>query len=296
MIARLIPFGYLLFIGISWGATQPLTKIAVSTGHGHFGLIFWQLVISVIVLGSVNVVRRRPLPMHRAVWKFYIVIALVGTVIPNTTSYQAIAVLPSGLMSLFLSLVPMLAFPVALALGLDRFNWRRLGGLSLGLVAVLLIVGVPEALPQGAMLAFVPLSIVAPVLYAFEGNFVAKWGTGGAGPIQLLLGASVVGSVIAAPLAWYSGHWINPLNPWGQAEWALLGASVIHSIVYTMYVTIIGRFGPVFSVQVGYVVTLSGLGWAMLILGEAYTGPIWVALALLMCGVYLVSPKPEKDT
>lgn len=31
----------LLLLGAGWGLTQPLAKIAVSTGHGHFGLIFW---------------------------------------------------------------------------------------------------------------------------------------------------------------------------------------------------------------------------------------------------------------
>ena len=33
----------LALIGIGWGSTQPLGKIAASTGHGAFGLIFWQL-------------------------------------------------------------------------------------------------------------------------------------------------------------------------------------------------------------------------------------------------------------
>lgn len=291
---RIIPFLFLLFIGVSWGITQPLTKIAVSTGHGHFGLIFWQMVVGAILLGAINLVRRRPLPLQRKALLFYTIIALIGTIIPNSASFQAIRVLPAGLASLLLSLVPLMAFPIALALGLDQFRWKRLLGLSLGMAGVLLIIGVPDALPNAAMLAFIPLGMVAPLMYAFEGNFVAKWGTGGTGPLQLLLGASCVGVVISAPLALMSGHWINPLAPWGAAEFALLASSAIHALVYTLYVTIIRRFGPVFSVQVGYVVTLSGIGWAMLMLGERYSGPIWLALALLLLGVYLVTPKLEK--
>lgn len=42
---RLLLLGVLLTLGIGWGSTQSLGKIAVSTGHGFFGLIFWQLVI-----------------------------------------------------------------------------------------------------------------------------------------------------------------------------------------------------------------------------------------------------------
>ena len=32
--------GVLLIMGAGWGLTQPLSKIAVSTGYRHFGLIF----------------------------------------------------------------------------------------------------------------------------------------------------------------------------------------------------------------------------------------------------------------
>ncbi len=289
------PYAWLVALGAGWGVTQPLTKIAVSGGHGVMGLIFWQLAISVLVLGAVQLARRRSISFaHPLIW-FYLVITLTGTLIPNSFSYVAIAVLPSGLMSIFISLVPMFSFPIALALGTDRFSFKRLFGLSLGLTAVLLIVWVPDALPSAAMLIFVPLALVAPLMYAFEGNFVAKWGTGGAGPLQLLLGASVIGCFLALPLALATGQFVSLWVPWGPPEWALVASSVIHAIVYTLFVTLIRRYGAVFSQQVGYLVTVFGVGWAMLILGESYSGPIWVALALMFAGIYLVSPRPVED-
>lgn len=42
----------LVALGLGWGSTQPLGKIATTTGHGPFGLIFWQLVVCVLVLGG----------------------------------------------------------------------------------------------------------------------------------------------------------------------------------------------------------------------------------------------------
>tara|TARA_B100000768_G_C11266891_1_gene371546 strand:+ start:295 stop:1203 length:909 start_codon:yes stop_codon:yes gene_type:complete len=289
-VSRLIPFAWLLFIGISWGITQPLTKIAVGGGYQPFGLIFWQMLIGAIVLGVINIARRRPLPMHSRVIFFYIAFALMGTVIPNGASYKAYTVLPAGIMSLLLSLIPMMAFPIALILGLERFSLKRMAGLSLGLLAVLLIVGVPDALPNSAMLAFIPLGLLASLMYAFEGNFVARFGTGGVGPLQLLLGASLAGAIITAPIAWGMGQWINPIHVWDTADLALIGSALIHTVVYTLYVMIVRTYGPVFSVQVSYVVTAAGLGWAMLILGERYSGPIWLALGLMFVGIYLVSP------
>jgi len=254
------------------------------------------MVISVFALGAINMARRRPLPLNRRVIGFYIVFALIGTLIPNAASYKAYTVLPSGVMSLLLSLIPMMAFPIALVFGLDKFSIKRTAGLSLGLLAVLLIIGVPDALPNVAMLAFIPLGLLASLMYAFEGNFVARFGTGGAGPLQLLLGASIIGAAISGPIALGTGQWINPIHVWDIADLALIASALIHTLVYTLYVMIVRSYGPIFSVQVSYIVTAAGLGWAMLILGERYSGPIWLALGIMFVGIYLVSPDLNRKT
>ncbi len=292
---KLIPFAWLILIGTSWGLTVPLIKIAVSTGYKPFGLIFWQMVIVALVLGVVNFVRGRELPINQKVLLFYLAFALISTLIPNAASYKAYTVLPAGVMSLLLSFIPMMAFPIALILGLDQFTFKRMAGLSLGLFAVLLIVGVPNALPNKAMLVFIPLGLLPSLMYAFEGNFVARFGTGGAGPLQVVLGSSILGVVIMGPLALVTDQWINPIHKWGAADLALIAASLIQSFAYTLYVLIVRKYGPVFSVQVSYLVTASGLGWAMLILGERYSGPIWFALAIMFVGIYLVSPDLKEN-
>ncbi|MEL7089895.1 MAG: EamA/RhaT family transporter, partial [Planctomycetota bacterium] len=40
---RLVLVLVLLALGAGWGLTMPLTKIAVSEGYKHFGLLFWQM-------------------------------------------------------------------------------------------------------------------------------------------------------------------------------------------------------------------------------------------------------------
>ena len=287
--------GVLLVLGAGWGSTQPLSKIAVSTGHGFFGLIFWQLVIGAGLMGGVILGRGTGLPINRASLKVFAIIAVVGTVIPNSTSYSAIAHLPSGVMSILMSLIPMIAFPIALGLGIERFSLRRFFGLLAGLGGVLLLV-VPEAsLPDAAMLAWIPLALVAPVFYAFEGNYVAKWGIAGMDAVQVLFGASLIGALITLPLAIGTGQFINPVRVWGAAEWALVASAAIHVVVYAGYIWLVGRAGAVFAVQVSYLVTGFGVLWAMFLLGESYSRYIWAALALVMTGVFLVQPR-KKDT
>ncbi|CAN0596482.1 unnamed protein product, partial [Ectocarpus sp. 12 AP-2014] len=163
---KLFLFGVLIVMGAGWGATQPLSKVAVSEGYRHFGLIFWQSVIGCIVLGGLQIVRRRPVRFTRATWVVFVFVSLVGTVIPNATSYEALRHLPAGLTAILLAMIPMIAFPVALALGNERFQWSRLIGLGLGLCGVSLIVGPEASLPDRAANVFVPLMMVSVFGYA----------------------------------------------------------------------------------------------------------------------------------
>jgi drug/metabolite transporter (DMT)-like permease len=286
-------FGLLILLGAGWGITQPLTKLAVSTGHGHFGLIFWQLVIGAVLMAVIALATGRRLPLTRHALRVYAAIALIGTVLPNTASYQAAVHLPSGVLSILLSLIPMMAFPIALGLGLERFSLRRLSGLMLGLLGVGLLVLPETSLPDAAMVAWVPIAIIASLCYAFEGNYVARWGTAGLDPVQVLLGASSAGAMMVLPLMLASGHWISPFMPFGVAEWSLVSSSVVHVLVYTSFVWLIGRAGSVFAVQVSYLVTGFGVIWAMLLLDERYAPMIWAAMALMMAGMALVQPRPK---
>ena len=282
-------------MGAGWGLTQPLSKIAVSEGYRHFGLIFWQMALGVVALGLVQAVRRKPLRTDGPALLVYVIIAMVGTVIPNSAMYEAIRHLPSGLISIFLALVPMFAFPIAMMMGNERFAWSRFLGLCLGMTGVLLIVGPEASLPDRAAIVFVPLALIAPFFYGFEGNIVAKWGTAGLSPIEVLFGASLVGSIIALPLALSTGQFIDPRPPWALPDAAVLLSAMIHVAVYVTYVWMVGRAGPVFAVQVSYLVTGFGVMWALLILDESYSGWVWGAMGVMLLGMFMVQPRQAPE-
>jgi len=283
----------LVVLGAGWGMTMPLTKIVVEAGYQPFGLIFWQLVVSVIVLGLITVIRRRWFRLDRRALFFAVLIALTGTILPNSTSYRAALHLPAGIMSIVVATVPLFAFPIALALRNDRFSSRRAIGLVVGIIGVVLLAAPEASLPEAAMVAWIPVALFAPFLYGIEGNVVARWGTGGLGPIQLLLAASLVGMVIAAPLAVASGQWITPPVPWkwGVPELAFTASAAIHGVVYAIYVWLVRRTGAVFAAQVAYLVTGFGVMWSMLILDEVYSQWVWAALAAMCVGLFLVQPR-----
>lgn len=294
-MTRGVPFVALIVIGAAWGATQPLAKIAVSEGHRPLGLLFWQLLICAVLLSGVAVLGGRRVPLSWPALRLYTIIALVGSVLPGISSYSAAVHLPSGILSILLSSVSMWAFPMALVLGNDGFRWRRLGGLGLGLMGVALIV-VPQGAVSGAISEAIPafwvaVALISSLFYAFEGNFVQRWGTLGLSPVQVLAGASMVGAVLCLPLALAGGAFIDPRQGVAGPELALIVSACLHAGAYSGYVWLVGHAGSVFAVQVSYFVTLFGVIWAMLFLGEGYTGWIWGALALMLAGMALVQPR-----
>ncbi len=291
MNERRLYVGTLCLLGLGWGVTQPLGKIATSTGHQPFGLIFWQLVICSLVLGAMSLPRGKGLVFRREALQFYVVVALLGTLIPNYTFYISVTHLPAGIMSILISTIPLIAFPLALALGIDRFSVLRLCGLLLGVAGVALIALPDGSLPAAGLVAYLPLAMLGPLFYATEATYVAKWGTAGLDPVQAMFGASVVGAVLCLPLALASGQFIDPTAVWGRAEWALMASSGIHALVYASYVWLAARAGSVFASQTSYLVTATGLIWAMVLLGERFSPVVWLALVVMLSGVALVQPR-----
>jgi drug/metabolite transporter (DMT)-like permease len=284
-------FLLLVMLGAGWGLTQPLTKIAVSTGYQPLGLMFWQLLVTATVLLLMNVFKGLRLPLGVPYLWRYALIALVGTVIPNGLSYAAAVHLPSGFLSIVIALMPMFSLPLALAWGLEGFSGRRILGVLCGATAIILLAGPSASLPDKTVAIWVLILTISPFMYALEGSWVSKFGILDLAPEQLLLGASVFGILVVAPMAWFSGQWISPTLPMGGPEWALVASAVIHALMYTAYVWLVGRAGSVFASQVSYLVTGFGVFWAILLLGETYGGWVWGAVLVMLVGLFLVQPK-----
>jgi drug/metabolite transporter (DMT)-like permease len=288
---RWFQLGLLVTLGLGWGMTQPLGKMATEDGHGPFGLIFWQLVVCVLVLGAICLPKGKGLVFTPEALRFYVVVAALGTLIPNATFYLSVARLPAGVMSMIISAVPMIAFPLAVMLGMERFGWLRLLGLCMGLAGVSLLAAPGAVLPGAMMMAFLPVAMIGPLCYALEGLFVARNGTAGMDAVQAMFGASVVGLVACVPLALMTGQMFNPFVGFGRPEAALAFSSAVHALMYAAYVWLAFRAGAVFASQCSYIVTGAGIFWAMVLLGERFPPSLWLALVLLLSGVALVSPR-----
>ena len=283
----------LILLGSGWGLTIPLTVIAVKTGLGHLGIIFWQFFIVMVLFGLRQIFTKKKLSIAKSSMQVFCVIAFIGTIFPNSATLIAASYLPGGVLSILIATVPMFAFPIALFFGIDKFEFSRILGIIFGFIGVYLLIAPKAALPEPSVIWVIPIALIAPIFYGLEGNFVAKFGTGNSSPIEVLLGASTIGCFVTFPLAIVSNQFVNPFVPWNSAHYALVFSSIIHGIVYATYVWLVTKVGAVFAAQVSYFVTAAGVVWSMVILDEVHSKFIWMSLVCMILGMALVKPRSQ---
>ncbi|MEL7466432.1 MAG: DMT family transporter [Pseudomonadota bacterium] len=288
----LIAWVVLFSIGICWGLTGPLSKVAVSTGHHPVAVTFWSVLVSVVVFSIVLVVRRIVPPFDLRHVIFFFICGFLGTAMPNTLSYEAYRHLPVGINVMILSLVPMATLLLSVALRLERVDARRAFGLGLGVIGVALIT-LPEAsLPSPELAVFVALPVIVSLSYAAENVYIAKMKPDGATTLIVMWGLSVGGFLLIAPLAFGLGV-VFDVTAMGPPEQAVLASGALHLIAYFGFVWLIARAGPVFASQVGYIVTGTGVLLGMALFDERHSVWVWAALAVMMIGLTLVRPKSD---
>jgi len=280
----------LLIVGVSWGLTAPLSKIAVSTGHHYLGLLIWQIIIMILSLGLIQIFRKKKLPLNLNCFWRYVLVALLGTILPNSIMYKAYFHLQSGIMSILVSIVPMIAFLLVLVLKMEKFEIRRFLGVLFGIFAIILIVFPKLDLGYVGEVGWILLALLSPLCYAIEGVWINKIGIAKLDPIEVILGASILGFFILMPIVALNGYWITPYRVWGPAEFAITASSLIHSLIYISYIWLIGKAGVIFASQVSYIYTASGIGFSIILLGEGYSLFVWAAVILMLMGLMMVRP------
>ena len=286
---RALAFLALILFGAGWGLSAPLLKVVIGEGYRGFGILFWQHPAGAAIIFALLRLRGLGLPLRPRALRIYAAIAAFGVFVPSSATVHAAPHLPAGVLSVIVSMTPVMAFAIALALGRDRPSVPRLAGLALGVGGIALMALPGSSLPDPAMLPFVLLAIVTPLSYAVESSVVGGYASAGLDPVQAVCGAYVLCVPVGLALALAEGTLAAPTA--GVGFGAMLLAVFVNSLVYAGYVWLVGRTGAVFASQVAYLVTAFGLIWSMGLLGERYGAGLWVAFAVLFAGMALVQPR-----
>ncbi len=291
MARRLWAWCVLLTMGMSWGLSFSLARIAAVGGVHPLSITFWEAATAGAILLVLAGARRRGIPLSRELALLYLAAGLLGMVVPAAIFFYAAAHVPAGILSISLAVIPLLTFVASAVFGLETFAVGRIAGVVLGALAIVLLVGPQQSLPDPAQLPWVLLSLVAAACYAGLNVMLAVWRPAGSTSSTTTSGMFVAASLVMIPVLSMTGTFVPFGWPWTAVEWAMLGLGLINAVAFSMFFYLIETAGPVFSSQTANLVTLFGVIWGMIIFGEQHSVWVWLSLAVMMLALALVAPR-----
>jgi len=284
----------LLFLGVVWGATFSLAKIATEGGGHPLGMGYWQSLIGALLLLLLVLVRRDRIPLKPRNILFYVVCGLLGSVIPNVLFFAAASRVSPGVLSITVATVPLFTFAGAALSGVEKFRLVRSLGLLFGMLSIVLLVGPEESLPDPSVVPWVLVALMASICYSAENLVVAIHMPEGVSAFTIAAGLFIAAAVISTPIVFTTGTFVPLTWPWGRVEWALVSMATISVLAYALFIYLIVHAGPVFASLTGYAVTIGGVLWGMAIFGEQHSAWIWASLVFMMIALMLVTPRKSE--
>ena len=277
-------------VGVVWGLTPSLARLAAGLGSNPMGMALWVNVVAAVFCLSVAAYRGK---LPRLGWpeaRFFLAWALVAGIMQRLTTFWVTQHVEASMLSLIVTLQGFMVFAFAAAMKLEKASPRRLLGLLVGLggVALVLVTRLEGSGTTGNF--WLAIALLLPLFFAIEGILVAA-----KRPEQIDIFAAVgvmmlLSAIMLTPIVIYSGS-LMPLGP-GAVELSalvlLMGIAGAASLLLCFH--LIAQAGAVFASQSAYAMTIAGIVWGMLLLNEELSAIAWGAVIMILIGLYLVEP------
>lgn len=292
-ISAYAPLAFLILYGITGGATFSLAKIAASHGVHPAGYTFWQCAGAALVMLTIAAIRRRMPPLSVQAIGFFAVTGVLCLAIPNVSMYLVVMHIPAGTMAIIVATMPLMTYGLSMPLRLEKFHTLRFVGIWFGFAGALLILTPSASLGFSSADLWIGLAFVTPLLFSVGNIYVARSRPAELDGLTLTAGMLAMATVALGMFVFATDTFYLPRAAMGVAEWIILLQIVASSIGYLLFFEIIRRAGPVYFSQIGYIVTISGTTWGMLLHDEILDAAVWLAAGLILCGVALVNSQEK---
>ena len=272
----------LVTLAALWGGSFVFMRVAVPA-MGPVPLTFVRVTLAAMVLFSLAAARH-DLPDLRSRWRGFGVVGLVNSALPFVLICFAEQTLTASTAGILNATSPFFgAIAAAIWLG-DPLTARKIGGMSLGLVGVALLVGLqPEPLTRTTVLA-IAACLAAALCYGLAGVY-AKKRMQGVSSFALACGSQLSAALVLTPaLPFVSVP--GPVTSWIAFNVVALAVAST-AIAYLIYFRLIADIGPSRALTVTFLIPLFGVLWGYLFLGEAITASMLAGGALIVAGTAL---------
>lgn len=286
-------YALLVLLGAIWGASFLLIKIG-TTEIAPMTFAFLRIVTGACTTGIVLAITRRRVPRGARLWGHLAVMGLLGIGIPFAAISWGTQYIPSSLSAILNGMMPIFTFLVVVIQHGERATLKRSIGVALGFAGTVALVLPQMQGSEGHGGLYGALAVIAAALsYALAAVYASRH-VSHLPPQVASFGQLITASLILLPVALIEPSWRTALTARSISAVLFLGV-VGTSLAYLIYYRLIRDAGATFTSLVTYISPPFGVFWGWLILNEAVTLNVLLALALITCGLLLVRAAPRSS-
>ena len=272
-------------LSILWGGSFFFNGVVLKQ-LPPFTLVLLRVALAALMLLPLLWLYRIRFPVGLAGWKPFIAIGLFNNVLPFSLIVVGQTLIPSGLASILNATTPLFTVAVMTAAGEEKLQARRIAGVIVGLIGVIILHGDGLGLERGQGLGIL-LCLAAALSYGVSALVARRLPSDvpplGAATFQMLASAAmmiVVASFVERP-------WRLPMP--GATTWlAVLGlAALSTALAYIVFFQILRRSGATNVMLVTLLIPVTAILLGYLMLGEKIA-PREIAGALVIGSALLV--------
>ena len=280
----------LVILGLMWGTSYAFIKLGVET-LPTFTLIATRLLIGFVLLATVVIVAREPLPRDPRVYVNLLIMSVINIVIPFTlittaerSVDSAIAAIINGAVPLVVILLAALTFPD------EPITLNRLIGLLVGYAGVVVIVYPGLAASTGSEISGELALVGSTIAYGF-GAVYARAKMRGLRPMIPAVFQVGFAFVIITVLAFVNER---PLDVTWNTD-ALIAVTWLgifgSGLAYLLNFRLLGRIGATRTSILAYFLPIVGIISGAIMFGETIDLYVVIGTAMVIGGVALVNSR-----
>ena len=262
-----------------------LNKIAVEGGVPPFAFAFWPMLFAGILLLLVALLRGETPSLKITYLRAYLSVGIFALGAPMAVLTFLADKLPQGLISMVVILAPTMTYLFAILLRVDRLRALSSAGMAVGIGGILVIVLPDVSLPERAMVWWLLLALLAPVLLGLGNVLTALVRPPMMPPTVLAAGMLLTAAALLVPIMALSGQFYLFDGAAPGVNWNFLYATLLNAVFYVSVLEVIRLAGPVFFSQINYLAVAAGFGWGMILFGERYSLYVWCGTALMAAAI-----------
>jgi drug/metabolite transporter (DMT)-like permease len=283
----------LVLVGAIWGSSFLCIDIAL-TGLPPTSIVAGRLLLGALVLVAMLWSGGQRLPTDLRIWGLLVVIGFLNSALPFMLISWGQQFISGGRSAILMAAGPFLVVLMShLWTQDDRLTAPKLGGMLLGFSGVILLVGYDAVFGRSESLAGQMAVIGATACYGVSAILTRHVAS-----VPPLVNSAIVLASAACymvPAALLIDHtWALQPAPTPLLAVVWLGLFPT-ALAYLLRFQIIQAVGATFMSQVSYMVPMFAILWGWLFLSQVPPGRAWIALTLIMGGLYL-SRRPSTIT